>query len=183
MTLQAITYQTIINTINNWILTNCKNFNTTISSLPAVFKPGYTISTRYAGNDLANANYTITIATSIPTVQTSTYTTDMNNFLNTINVTNKLNTNLAGSELINFIVDITSFCSSKLGFATSQYNTNKYLIYLTSNKTYRNSIKINTTNSTKLIEDTDINTILDVIVNTIKQNIRKITCKYTITVH
>ena len=93
---------------------------------------------------------------------------------------NKLNNNIPASEFINFINDIVSFCSTKLCFATSQYDGNRYLIYYTPNTSYSSIVSINTNESNKIVQANDVNSILNMLLNVIKQNIRNVPCTYNI---
>lgn len=181
MPLPVMTYADLINSIKNWILNNCINFESNFSNLPAVFKSGYSVKTRYAGNDLASANHQITITKFVSSVPPTTFENDFQNFLTSINLTDKLNTNLADSEFFNLVNNIISFCSTKLCFAVSQYSTSKYIIYNTTNTYYLFLQKIDTSEMEKLIDHNDITMMLIAIIDIIKQNIRSYSCKYSIT--
>ena len=180
MALQNITYNEIVETVKNYIKTNCMNI-ANFGAIPAAFKAGYTLSGNISSSgDRYTSKYVVTITRAVTQVASSVVDTDMNNFLARINVANKLNNNVPASEFINFINDIVSFCSTKLCFATSQYNGNRYLIYYTANTSYSSIVSINTNESNKIVQANDVNSILNMLLNVIKQNIRNIPCTYNI---
>lgn len=179
--LQSITYQAIIDAIKTYIKSNCLNISN-YSGINIAYKSGYSgTSTIPGGNAAATCYCTYTLsANPVVQVASSVVDADMTNFISQIQLTAKLNSNIASSEFLNFINDIVSFCSSRMAYATSQYATTKQiLIYSTSNTSYSSLAPITTDEANKLMETNDINSVVNAVVNVTKQNIRCIPCKYT----
>lgn len=181
MSLPVVSYQTIINQLKSWILSNCYNFDTTTAKLPAAFKAGYASSKRFAGNNTANSNYKVAISSPVPIFSTSVFETQLTEFLPEVNLSDKLSSNVVESEFFDLVLNLISFCSTKLNFASSQFNSNKYLIYNGSYTVYTSIYQISSLEKEKLIKADDYTNLLDQILKVSKQNIRTFTCKYTIT--
>lgn len=181
MSLANITYNEIIEAVKNYIKTNCTNI-ANYSSIPACFKSGYTASGQIAGNATANSTYSVSITKAVAQVNDSTVDTDMTNFINSLGLGNKLTTNCSANNFFNFMNNMISFCSTKLAFATSQYSTNKYLIYYTNNSSYKDVYNIEEEKIIRLIYASDIHQMLNAVFNIAKQNIRNVPCTYSITV-
>lgn len=179
MPIATITYNEVVTLVTNWIKANCVNISN-YAGMPSCFKPGYKVTTRYAGNDSVNATYTVTIVNSIPQVAATTVDSDMTAFLTSIGANTRLNDTLPASEFINFINDMVTFCATKCAFSVSQYSTSKYLVYNASNTTYLSPINITTNEVLKVIEAFDILSILNSLGVIINEYIRAIPCKYTI---
>jgi len=180
MAIQNITYNEIVEAVKNYAKSNCMNI-ANFGAIPAAFKAGYSLSGNISSSgDKYTSKYVVTITRAVSQVASSVVDTDMNNFLTRINVVNKLNNNIPASEFINFINDMVSFCSTKLCFATSQYHSGGYLIYYTANTSYSSAVSITTNNQLKLIEASDVNSILNMLFNVVKQNIRNVPCTYNI---
>lgn len=180
MPLASITYNEVVTLVTNWIKANCTNI-ANYAGMPSCFKPGYSVKTRFAGNDSVNANHTETIVKSIAQVAAATVDSDMTSFLTSIRANTRLNDQLLASEFINFVNDMITFCSTKCSFAVSQYSTSKYLVYTSENTVYMSPIDITTAEEFKIIAASDILSILNSLGNVIKQNLRTIACTYNIT--
>ncbi len=186
MPIGNITYNTIVNLVKNYAKTNCQNVDNKYNSLPAEFKSGYSNKVIISNNGKkagVNGYCTHTITKSIAKVTGATIDTDMTNFLKTIKVDTKLNTNIPPREFINFINDMVSFCSTKFCFTVSQFNTNKYLVYYTGNTTYP-SIKILDADIDlyfRLDTAQDVNDIINSLMNVIKHTFRIQPCRYSVT--
>lgn len=179
--LQNKKYSDIVNAIKTYIKTNCVNISN-YNGIETAYKSGFTgTSTIPGGNGAATCYCTYTIAANpVSQVASSVVDTDMTNFIAQIQLTSKLDTNIASSEFINFINDMVSFCSSKMVYATSQYAaTKQILIYSTSNTSYSSVAAITTEDANKMMVSGDINSIINAIVNITKQTIRCIPCRYT----
>ena len=159
MALSAITYNTVVEHVKSWILANCMNFDTTIANLPACFKTGYSVVTTIT----TNAKSTVTISKGVSQVASTVVATD-----------------IVANEFLNFVEDIISFCSTKIGIAASQYSTTNYMVYLTGNTTYSSLKNITTTTTYRLIDDADITTLINFITSVVRQNIRPYVCTYSI---
>lgn len=181
MSLPVVSYQTIINQLKRWILSNCYNFDTTVANLPAEFKAGYASSQRFAGNDTANSNYRVAISSAVPVFSSSVFETQLTEFMTKVNLSDKLSSNVVESEFFDLVLNLISFCSTKLNFASSQFNSNKYLIYNGNNTVYTFIYQISSLEKEKLIKADDYTNLLNQILLVSKQNIRTFTCKYTIT--
>lgn len=178
MPLQNITYDEIVQLVKNYIKANCINI-ANYSSLPACYKPGYKPKIQFAGKQGYAAYHTDILLNPIFQVSASTVDTDMNNFLTTIKINDKLSDNIPTSEYINLINDMVSFCSSKCCFTISQYDSGKYLVY--NQATGFISIKELTTDEVlKIIEVEDIKDILNSLIQVINQNIRVTPATYNI---
>ena len=85
MALQNITYNEIVETVKNYIKTNCMNI-ANFGAIPAAFKAGYTLSGNISSSgDRYTSKYVVTITRAVTQVASSVVDTDMNNFLTTIN--------------------------------------------------------------------------------------------------
>ena len=178
MAIGDITYNEIIVLIKNWIKSNAINISN-FNAIPAQFKAGWSTGANISSNGPHyTSRYSVVISKAVNQVAATTVDNDMNAFLNSIGVASKINQNIPTSEFLNFINDIISFCSTKLGFAISQFNANRYLIYITENRSYNSLIQIKTNLNVKVIEANDINILFNAIINIIKQNIRCYPCKY-----
>lgn len=180
MPLQNITYNEIVTQLRSYITTNCKNVDNNFNSLPAVFKSGYTKTTNLTNSGSIRSSCIERITTYVSRVSSTTINNDINAYLNTIKVTDKLNTNIPASEFIDFINDIVSFCSTKLGFAISSFDSNEYLIYITKNTVYSNTQSITETELMKIIGNNEVNDILINVIDTVKQLFRVYICKYSV---
>ena len=155
--IKSITYRTIVDLVKKFIKENCSNI-TNYSGINASFKNGYTKTyTLDGGNSAATSYYTDTLtANGVSEVSTSTVDTDMNNFLNTIGLTNLLDNNITDSEFLDFINNIIIFASTKMTFRVSQLaQSTIYLVYDTDNKTYSNTEMIEKGHMYKIIEASD----------------------------
>lgn len=182
MLTQSITYNTIITQVKNWIKTNCINISN-YNSLPTCFKAGYTVTSQFAGTNNAIMTYRVTISKYISAATTANVDNDMNSFINKISLANKLNNNIASSELISFVNDLMSFCSTKVAFTVSQYSKNKYLIYNTTNNNYKSTEGILTADLLKMIETSDVLSILNILETVINQTSRTIPCTYSYNIY
>lgn len=179
MAIGNITYNEIIDLMKNWIKTNATNI-ASYSSIPSQFKSGWSSSANISSNGPHyTSTYTVRISQYVSQVSAATVDTDMNNFLTSIGIASKLSQNIPTSEFLNFINDIISFCATKLGFAISQFNSNRYLIYNTKNTSYSSLITLSTNENVKIIEANDINILFNAMIDIIKQNIRCYPCTYT----
>lgn len=179
MTLQNITYQTLVDVVKNYIKTNCVNISN-FASINSTMKAGYSTSATISSSGAGyTSNYTCTISKAVSQVSSSTVDTDMTNFLTTIGVSNKLSSNIAEGEFIKFFNNMMSFCSTKLGFATGQFTTSKYLIYNTSATTYSSTVTINNDTARQIVKASDITSITNIITTVMKQTLRNIPCTYT----
>lgn len=180
MSIGNITYGTVVNLVKNWIKTNCVNI-TNFAGIPSVFKSGYTSSTVFAGaGTAAVATYIYNLTgNAISSVGVSTVDNDMNNFITTIGINDKLNQPIPASEFINFINDMVSFCSTKVCFTTSQFHNVGYTVYYPQNTAYSSVVTLPTNFDIKVIEATDAIKILNSLFGVIQQNIRNVTCRYS----
>lgn len=177
MPIQNITYNTIINEVKNWIKTNCINISN-YNSLPACFKPGYNTKTDIGGiNSEYPASLYCKILNSVPQATTADVDTDFNNFISSIGLTN-INTKCSANNYLAFMNDIVIFLSDHLIFTTSQFSTNKYLIYR-KNSSYAKRYILEEEAELRLITAEDIVSILDTVVNITKLNIRSLACTYS----
>lgn len=181
MPLQAITYNDIIALLRNYITANCKNIDNNYNSLPSEFKSGYSKRINLTSSGSIRTYCTESIIKSVPKVTIGTVNNDINNFLSTIHVTDKLNTNVVASEFIDFINNLVTFCATKLCFATSSYVSSRYLVYIASNTKYMNIKNIDNTEVLKQIANTEVNDILISIIDVVNQLIRPYTCTYRTT--
>ena len=129
--LQSITYQTIVDAVKTYIKTNCANI-TNFAGIPNVFKNGYSNKITISGGNAAATCYcTVTLsANEISQATTTDVDNDMTAFLQSIIPVAVLSQPITDSELIKFINDMTIFCSARMTYSTSIYNTGtSYLVY------------------------------------------------------
>lgn len=179
--IESITYNTIITNIKNTIKSNCVNISN-FAGIPAAFKSGYSNKITISGGNTAatcyctvtsNGNY-VTQAT------TSDVDTDMTNFCNTIGLTPYLSQNVKDTEFVKFMNDIIAFCAAKLAFATSVYNTNRYLIYNKNQTTYGTTYTINEGSADKQVVTTDVTSAINKLMTDINKVIREIPVSYAL---
>ena len=177
--IESITYATIINNIKTFIKTKCVNI-TDYGNIPGEFKSGYTnVITISGGNAMATCYCTITSAGNyVVQATTSDVDTDMTNFCNAIGLTPYLNQTVKDTEFIKFMNDIIAFCSAKLAFATSVYNSNRYLIYNKNQTTYGTTYTINEGSANKIVELTDVTSAINKLMTDINNLIREIPVIY-----
>ena len=178
MSLSPITYKTLVDIVKDYILTNCHNFSK-YDSMESCFKPGYhfTIVVPHHGGKTYTPYSATYISQSISRYSDSTLTEDLNNFLTSIKVIDKLNENIKDSDFINFVCNMVSFCSTKCCFTTSQYSNNKLLVYQP-NSSYS---EINPITQASLIRQVYVNDailLMKTAINVSSQNFRCVPCTY-----
>ena len=192
MSLGNMTYGTVVDTVKNWIKTNCTNISN-YSGMSTGIKSGYnyTVSTYSIAIETQTTVYTETakgtMTNSLAEVSSSVVDTDMNNYLYQIGIYNRLSENISINNLYKFIDDIVIFCCSRVYFITNQTsNTNsstiRYRIYKTGTVNYKNTSIIGSSQNFLLVEAAPTKLFLDNLINYIKSNIRVESCKYTYTV-
>ena len=173
MPIQAISYSTIVNTVKNWIKTNCLNISN-YNSMHASVKNGYVleISSRMTGTIQQKARGIIKNGLTGPVASTQV-DSDMNSFLNHIgNPTG----NVTEDNFYAFINNMAAFCYTNVVYIASKGEVNlntayKYLVYKPNNSQWRNVIQLNT-DVTNLIEANEINVLCENIIK-ILTNIEK----------
>ena len=188
MSLENITYQSVVDTVKTWIKSNCSNI-ANYSGMSNAVKNGYSYT---IGSSSSGEAYSETASCSLTSsitgaVAESVVDTDMTNFLTTIGVTSLLSQYINPTQFYKFINDMCCFCCTKLAFVTSQTgnaNTSsvKYLIYWSANTNYNYDINIVSSSDTGyLLNASDVNefwqNIVDMMVR-INGNIRVLPVKY-----
>ena len=193
MPLQNITYSEIVDLVKNFIKTKCQNISG-YGGMSGAVKNGYSFtvaSVLVATVDLVEKREQATATLTSPlssAVSPSVVDTDMTNYLTSVGINSYLSSNISSENFLKFMNDIMTFCTTKLGYISSQTGIGstsfvEYLVYNTSNTTYNNSITI--TNSSEmeyLIKANDVQQILQYIVNNMTNKIRVMTCKYTFSI-
>lgn len=142
MSLEQITYQTITNSVFNFLKTNCKNVDNNYSSITnSWFKPmnesAWTaVSHTWEGGGwyytCINPYYKKWSVTNIPYVSSNTIRSDLTSFLNQIGV-NENSIIQTQNNFIKFFCNILSFASYKTAYIVSPVSQNTvYMIYHTS---------------------------------------------------
>lgn len=182
MIVGTVTYENIVNVVKNWVKTNCTNI-TNFAGIPAVFKSGYTTTVQYAGDATSPSKYTTAISgNAVASVASSTVDTDMTNFLISVGVSN-ISSKIPDAEFLDFMKNMVVFCSTKISYVTSQYSTNKYLIYDTTHTTYNYNVEISDEAQKRLVYAQDVLDLLTSVITVTKQNMRNRSCIYKITMH
>ena len=183
MAIANMTFQKLaIDTVASWISTNCTNISN-FAGIPAAFKAGYApAATTYAGSgSAAVSKYTIKLtANAVPQVTSATVTSEMTSFLSARGITD-LTKNIPQSEFLDFVKDMISFACTKCTWTTSQFNTNKYLIYWSGNTTFYNYYALTDTATTKVSAANDVIELSKSVIDIVRQNIRNKAVKYSIT--
>lgn len=177
-----ITYRSLYNSVIAWITTNCTNI-ANFASISNVFKVGYSNSGSipHSGGDAFIPKYTYNIIKYVPQVNSSTVSTDLTRFLNERGLTN-LDIKIPESELIDYINNLASFCITKLAIATSHFaQSTNYLIYNSSSTSYYYTYAISTNLREKLVEASDANTIVTIMIDGVNKSIRNYACTYSLT--
>lgn len=183
MPIQPISYSTVVNTVKNWIKTNCLNISN-YASMHASVKNGYilTVGTRMTGTILQTARGIVKNGLTGPIASTQV-DLDMTSFLNHIgNPTG----NITPDNFYNFINNMAAFCYTNIVYIASKGEANsntayKYLVYKPNNSQWRNTIQLNT-DITNLIEANEINTFCENLVKiltTIEKDFDVIPIQYT----
>ena len=189
MILISCTYNTIIEQVKSWIINNCVNVSN-YANLPACFKQGFSQSfyPPHTWTDIGRglANYrgclftpttTAHIDRYIPSVSSSTVTNDLNTFINSISIVKQ--NNIAAEDFINFINNIFSFCSTKVGYTSSFLNESTYIVYNTYANTYVYKEIVKGVNTDKIITSKDATDLVNLLFSVMKANLRSIPCTYT----
>ena len=179
MTIQNITYKTLVDIVVSYIKTNCvniSNYDIIHNSMKNGFSTGANISSSGGGY---TSSYNCKISKIVNAVDASVVDTDMQNFLSHIEMGNKLNLNITEGDFLNFINDLVSFCSTKMGFATGQFTVEKYLIYNTESNDYMSTVVIGKDTAKQIIKAKNANDIINMLFNVMKQTLRNIPCIYT----
>ena len=182
MAIANMTFQKLaIDTVASWISTNCTNISN-YAGIPAAFKSGYSDVVTYAGTGTAAVSkHTATIAANaVPQVTSATVTSEMTSFLSARGITD-LTKNIPQSEFLDFVKDMISFACTKCTWTTSQFNTNKYLIYWSGNTTFYNYYALTDTATTKVSAANDVVELSKSVIDIVRQNIRNKAVKYSIT--
>ena len=179
--IQSITYETIVNQIKNYMKNNCINI-TNYAGINAAFKSGYSSKITISGGNSAATCY-CTITSSGNLVQqatTSDVDTDMTNFCNTIGLTPYLTQSVKDTEFVKFMNDMLMFCTTKLAFSTSVYNSNRYLIYNKGQTSYGTTYTINEGSNNKTVETTDATTAINSLLNGVNNMVRDLPVIYNL---
>lgn len=185
--LQSITYNELVNQIVSWITSNCINI-TNYNGINASCKNGYSYNVYTVNAEIVEKG-NATITSSLVSVDASTVTANMNNYLSTIGATSYLNTRISDDNFYEFINDMVVFCSYHLKYLASQSNNNAnsrvtYLVYdptQTIPVTYNKQI-INSTSTQLVINVSNTTSFVQNLIVVAKQNIRTINCNYTFSI-
>lgn len=187
MAIENITYESIRDTVKNWIKSNCSNI-TNYAGMSSAVKNGYSYTIGSSGSNAYTETAKATLSSSLSSAtNASQVDTDMNTFWNLIGSPSG---NITPDNFYKFINDMACFCATKLAFITSQTgNANsssvRYLIYWTSNNNWNFDIYIDKSTATHhYIIANDVNTFWKNIIDMMTRvdgNIRVIPCKYTFT--
>ena len=189
--IEEIKYIQIIDTVKNWIKSNCVNI-TNYDGMNNCVKNGYsyTVGTSGSTDYVETASASLSSSLTGP-VAASIVDTDMDAFLSTLNSSiNDWNINVTPNNFYRFINDMCCFCCTKLAFVTSQSgnaNTSsvRYLNYWSGNTNYTYTQKIiNSSDVNFLINSSDVNVMWHNIVDMmtrISGNIRVLPVRYTFT--
>lgn len=188
MPLEAITYNDIVNAVRTWIKSNCSNISG-YTSMSSAVKNGYSYTIARINSTVFTETATASLTSPIAAaVASAVVDTDMNNYLISTGINSFLTKNISADNFFKFINDIMVFCTTKLGFVTSQSGNSstssvRYLVYCTGNTTYNNSISLTNSSATQyLIKANDVQSILQYIINNITNNIRVLNCKFNFSI-
>lgn len=188
MPLEAITYNHIVTAVKTWIKSNCSNISN-YTGMSGAVKNGYTYTIATINSTVFTETATASLTSPITAaIASAVVDTDMNNYLTSAGINSFLNTNISADNFFKFINDIMVFCTTKLGFVTSQSGNSssssvRYLVYCTGNTTYNNSISLTKSSATQyLIKANDVQSILQYIINNITNNIRVLNCKFNFSI-
>ena len=123
----SITYRDLTSKLLTYINNNCQNIDT-IDNIEVCFKTGYLYSTYNKGkiviphthdsksdvNFQPRADFQIKNDSCVSAVSKSTIESQFNNFLASIGVSSKLDTQIKDGELFHIINELVRFCCSKL---------------------------------------------------------------------
>lgn len=186
MTIVNVTYETIRDTVKNWVKSNCSNI-TNYDGMSSAVKNGYSYTIGSSGKTAYTESATATLSSSLTSVTTSQVDTDMNTFWSLIGSPSGV---IAPDMFYKFINDMACFCATKLAFITSQSgnassSSVKYLIYWSANTNWNYNVKIDkSTVSQHYISASDVSMLWQNIIDMMTRvngNIRVIPCKYTFT--
>lgn len=185
MPIATITYQEVINEVKNWIKTNCKNISN-YASISSAFKSGWSkTDTVLSGGGYTGTGTTTISGGAVPQSSATEVDNDMKAFYqNNCKLTDSdLSKSITEAEFYHFIQNMISFICTKCVFATSQYaQSERHLIYKTANTTFNTTFTINLTTTKKLLEATDVTSIMTTMLTVANQNIKCNHCTYQITI-
>lgn len=184
----SITYGELLDSIQTWILNNCKNVNTYDSSVHACVKPNYSVSNvsqkwdweyRYGADTSHAIHYRTTfVCTSasrasavIPVVTSTQINSDLSTFLSNRNLTQRRNAIVTTSGLLNLWNNVACFLYKHLVNVTSDFlSGEKYLMYWASSPysyaTVTNMTDMNLIPNETCISALDINEMLNTLQET-----------------
>lgn len=141
MSLEQITYQTITNSVFNFLKTNCKNVDNNYSSITdnwfkPMNEPAWTAVEHTGGGNwiytCINPYYKKWSVTNIPYVSSSTIKSDISAFLSQLGI-NENSIISTTNNFIKFFCNILSFASYKTAYVVSPISQDTiYMIYHTS---------------------------------------------------
>ena len=192
------TYNDLINTVADWLVTNCHNVGT--MRLPSCFQSNYTRTTSVHGSGSGyTPSYTIKPKTYASLVSRNTVVSELQAFYQARGITN-LNSIIQDNKFLACINNLVSFICTKVCFVVSPYNSandtinannqavttfgniTNYIAYFSTNTNFPTLEDMSATDSNeKVIMDTDINNINNILLNIINNRIHTKQINYTIT--
>lgn len=168
MPIQTISYLTIINTVKNWIKTNCQNV-ANYNGMHGCVKNNYviTIASKRTGSYTETAKATTYNGLS-GAISAAQVDSDMNSFINYLG---NPSGNVTADNFYSFINNMAAFCFTNVAYinapASIDFNNPvKYFVYKPNNTVWRNIMPLP-------FENIDLNLIDAVEINLFWQNIIK----------
>ena len=192
------TYNDLINTVADWLVDNCHNVGT--MRLPSCFQSNYTRTTSVNGvGQHYTPSYTIKPKTYVSLISRDTVVSELQAFYQARGITN-LNSIIQDNKFLACINNLVSFICTKICFVVSPYDTavdtinednqaittfgdiTNYIAYFSTNTNFPDLEDMSATDSNeKVIMDTDINNINNILLNIINNRIHTKQINYTIT--
>ena len=127
-----LTYQSLYNTLLNWIKSNCNNIDSFSSSVSAAMKSNWSSTVR-ASSGTGGINISIDNSTAVSIVSSATVDTQLSDYMTSVGIVTKLSSIVTTNGLISFWNAAATFCAGKLRFASGQFATTPLLMYFSGN--------------------------------------------------
>ena len=181
MPIEPITYQEVINKVQDVILNNCANTTEAkYNNINTSLKSGWQTKVKTAGGHNKRTYYAqINIQKAIPLASVDDIKDDMNKFLEKAEIglsSTEKKTNIPADEFYDFIRNMISFVCTHCCMANGQFTNEEWLVYIPNLTSYDVAEEISSTEINKLICSNDI---LDLIQTTMVNNVHRLARAYT----
>lgn len=192
-----ITYNQLIDSVANWLVTNCGNVGT--MKLPTCFQANYVRTTSANGSGAAyTPKYTVKISNYVTLVTKATVVSELQTFIRERGITN-LDSIIYDNNFLACVNNIVSFITTKVNLIVSPYSSAtdtksgntatttfgtpaQYTAYFSANTSFVTTEPMSSTNNNeKMITPEDMNQMFTILFHTINNKLHTKQIKYTVT--